>query len=1447
MAPRRKKKSSELIVVGEDVKIATHLVLKNFVYNSDSKEYEFPSCYNNIQRAYIHELAKQFGLKSKSKGKGSNRYLTVYKRDGSSIIQNDAILSLSAPTLQVFNLVLSQCPVTVKERNELLPLVERDRHLEGNKDLMTLAVTAKSPASAGVSKMYHLVPVVPSFQTNPAVLKHKASLPVTQYRNHIMQTVLKNQVLILTGDTGSGKSTQVPQIILEHYRDSKQPARIICAQPRRISAVTVAERVAYEINETVGNTVGYQIRLETRSSGKTVLTYCTNGVLIRTLMSSESSSMINTITHLIIDEVHERDMSTDFLLIALKELLLQCRNLRLILMSATMNTDLFSKYFHNCPIINIPGKLFPVKENYLEDILPMIGYSSKTMAKIHAQMKLKAKQQTELEKWMEKLNMASGGDAETDDDPCELSETGAEGGGDADSAISVDVRSLSSPCPLNQINNQYVNECIYNAYHKIDEESALTQFLYFVYNDNVPVDYQHPQTGLTPLMVASLHGMTDIVEQLLNLGAETSLKAGDGRTALEFAQISENLDTIELIQAYILEYSQSSLLLSATGDGTISGVGENSTVSMSGESDTHLSPVKTKVHFEPVSEEIKLLVRSYLGSVDEDHVDSELILSLIKHVCDEARAHPAAAILVFLPGYEDIVTLQEMLFTDPDCYSQLYVLTLHSQMQTSKQKLVFCPPPEGLRKIILSTNIAETSITINDVVYVIDCGKHKEKTYNSISGVTCLQSVWISKACASQRSGRAGRTQPGVCYHLFSRARYHSLPEYQVAEILRTPLTELCLHAKSLAKLLTPPNTSIGDFLGKAIEPPTCIVTRNAVQLLKTIDALDPWEELTDLGRHLADLPLAPRLGKCLIYACLLKCLDPILSLVACLAYRDPFHLPARAEDKLAARAAKKRLTGGAASDHIVLLRAFQAWQEARARKQQSYFCSTQYISAASMEIILGTRSQLLSQLRAAGFVRPRGAADLRDLNRNSDSWAVVKACLVAGLYPNLARVDRNASVMRSQKEPKLLLHPSSVLREQLQDTSDKKGPMWTHDKAVQNLATDWIIFEEMSRSGNMVHVKTCTVVTPLTVALFAGPMRLGPDSLIPPDHLTGGHNEDSDSEEDEYAAEHSSVLKLDDWLLLRGDDNSIVLTLSMRTKWNHLLLKKLRAPHKQLTMPDEMLIANIVQALVQEELHYDLKQPPGIGQRPKSTSIDHTYLGDNIGSKSPSPTLSLAAGGHDPIPTLVPPLNSPLSNTSALQNLAASVGTNGVKYFIVKLVHTKNLDVSYVNRVWAFSTHTMPKVVQASREGKSVYLLFFNPSNCSIHGYARLTSITPDPNTKVKASHFVGTNLTPPLPIEWIKRGTLSLNTIKNSINTNNQDLYRIVYNDGQELQTMIGDQIRKLWDKPAQGNNGGNNPGHYHGGSHYYRNNGGSSGAGPSGYGYNYYGGYSNGNRKY
>ncbi|NWH67482.1 YTDC2 helicase, partial [Geococcyx californianus] len=196
----------------------------------------------------------------------------------------------------------------------------------------------------------------------------------------------------------------------------------------------------------------------------------------------------------------------------------------------------------------------------------------------------------------------------------------------------------------------------------------------------------------------------------------------------------------------------------------------------------------------------------------------------------------------------------------------------------------------------------------------------------------------------------------------------------------------------------------------------------------QTIDAMDAWEDLTELGCHLTELPVEPHLGKMVLCAVVLKCLDPILTIACILAYRDPFVLPTLASQKRAAMACRKCFAAGTFSDHMALLRAFQAWQKACFEGWERGFCEKNFLSQATMEIIVGMRTQLLGQLRASGFVRTRGGSDIRDVNTNSENWAVVKAALVAGMYPNLVHVDRGRMVLTGPKEKKVRFHPTSIL-----------------------------------------------------------------------------------------------------------------------------------------------------------------------------------------------------------------------------------------------------------------------------------------------------------------------------------------------------------------------------------------------------------------------------------
>lgn len=689
-----------------------------------------------------------------------------------------------------------------------------------------------------MGRLNNSVPQIPQLKTNFDVLNFRKSLPVFSVREDILNALNSNQVVVVAGETGSGKTTQVPQFILEYCQQRHQACRIICTQPRRLSAVSVAERVAFERDEKIGQTFGYQIRLESRVAPKTLLTYCTNGVLLRTLMAGDSA--LSTVTHIIVDEVHERDRFCDFLLIALKDALLKHRSLKLVLMSATLDVNIFVKYFNKCAVINVLGRSFDVDTYFLEDVLKITGYMTEEMLSKRKEILMKKDQCKVLESWTQYKPQQSR--SQTTSDKCLLPAP----------ILAQQGEPIPEKLKLEPWLIEEMDKSISDAW-LLGGEDNFAQLLYFILSENVSVDYQHSTTSVTPLMVAAGRGCLNTTEQLLNLGANLNLRADNEWTALDWARNMNQTECAELIEAYMKTYNCSfqSGAMAQTKDASI-------------------------------SEENKLLLDVYHHTFDDDNINYDLLLQLILYV---HLKMPLGSILIFLPGYDDIVTMKEKINNEEKEMNQglrynLYVL--HSNMQTCDQKKVFKPSPQGFRKIILSTNIAETSITIDDVVYVIDSGKIKEKSFDAISGVCMLKSSWISQACAKQRKGRAGRCRKGICYRLFSSIQYNSMQQYQTPEILRLPLQELCLYTKHLA----PGNTPIAEFLDRAIEPPSNLVTRNAVQLLKTIDALDPWEDLTELGSHLLDLPIEPRLGKMLLYAVVLKCLDPVLTIVCSLAYK---------------------------------------------------------------------------------------------------------------------------------------------------------------------------------------------------------------------------------------------------------------------------------------------------------------------------------------------------------------------------------------------------------------------------------------------------------------------------------------------------------------------------------------------------------------------------------
>lgn len=706
----------------------------------------------------------------------------------------------------------------------------------------------------------------------------RRGLPSYKEKDTLLNAISQNQVVVVSGETGCGKTTQLPQYILESEIEAARGSvcSIICTQPRRISAMSVSERVAAERGEALGESVGYKVRLEGMKGRDTRLLFCTTGILLRRLLVDRS---LKGVSHVIVDEIHERGMNEDFLLIVLKELLPRRPELKLILMSATLNAELFSSYFGGAPMMHIPGFTYPVRTHFLENILEMTGYR------------------------------------------------------------------LTS-------------------YNQID-------------------DYGH--------------------DKQWKMQKQTLRKRKS-----QIASAVE--DTLEA--ATFREYGPRT--------------------------------------------------RESLSYWNPDSIGFNLIENVLCHICKNERP---GAVLVFMTGWDDINALKDKLQSHPllGDPSKVLLLACHGSMASSEQRLIFDKPNDGVRKIVLATNMAETSITINDVVFVVDCGKAKETSYDALNNTPCLLPSWISKAAARQRRGRAGRVQSGECYHLYPKCVYDAFADYQLPELLRTPLQSLCLQIKSLQL------GSISKFLSMALQSPEQLSVQNAIDYLKVIGALDEQENLTVLGRHLSVLPVEPKLGKMLILGAIFKCLDPILTVVAGLSVRDPFTMPSDKKDL--AESAKSQFASRDFSDHLALIRAYDGWKKAESERYGYEYCWKNFLSAQTLKAIDSLRKQFFHLLKDTGLI------DDEVMSRNawSDDKHIMRAVLCAGLYPGVCSVvNKSKSItLKTMEDGQVLLHSNSINAREMK------------------IGYPWLVFNEKVKV-NSVFLRDSTGVPDSVILLFGGSVSRG-------------------------------------------------------------------------------------------------------------------------------------------------------------------------------------------------------------------------------------------------------------------------------------------------------------------------------------------------------------------
>jgi len=797
-----------------------------------------------------------------------------------------------------------------------------------------------------------------------AMLKKREALPIYKHRKEILDLIEKNQVVLVAGETGSGKSTQIPQFIMEYMEENNQldKCNVICTQPRRISAISIAQRVSIERGERPnsigksGSAVGYQVRLNSKISRSTKLLFCTVGILLRRFENKESMA---DVSHIIVDEVHERSMDCDFLLVVLKQLIETNPHIKIILMSASVNALRFSQYFNNCPVINIEGRTYPVESFYLEDIIELTGYT-------------------------------------------------------------------------------------------IEEDSEYAKKNNVKFND------------IGKVTVTGQGG-----------------SSRDVRLAWEESNIKHEHD-------YLLDEDQ--------------------------EHEYSLTTIKT------------------LDYLDPKVIPYELIETIVEFI---DQLEDDGAILIFLPGIMNITIMHDLLtakkqFTE----GKWNIIPLHSSLEQSNSdgaKTLFTPSPKGIRKIVLSTNIAETGVTIPDVVYVIDSGKVKETRYDDKKKLTLFKEVFISQANAKQRKGRAGRIRPGKCFHLYTKKRHDEMfLHYSKPEILRCHLEE------PIMRILLCDFGHPYRFLSQALDPPT---DESIIMSLKSLYDADAIEEvvdddstnttnlsqnifnpittgdtvlqkkklknddyniiintnirLTTLGHHLARLPVGNvHLGKLIIWGIILNCFEPCLLLASYLSLggKEVFYTPINKEAEVNA---KKSTFFSVESDFHTFLNVYKKWEMERAKKGNKtyYYCKRNYLSQNTLFQIMEIKNQLTQLVYDQGLIEENEEA-IKSRNKYSQSIAVINTALAIAFHPNIARLDRSIQkrsdidtlykyeLVEPSLNPKssriVHIHPSSFLANQL-------GRIYEETASTETKR--WFIYYN-KRESTRVFISVVGMVNPLTLIL---------------------------------------------------------------------------------------------------------------------------------------------------------------------------------------------------------------------------------------------------------------------------------------------------------------------------------------------------------------------------
>ncbi|KAL9943090.1 DEAH-box ATP-dependent RNA helicase prp43 [Verticillium nonalfalfae] len=632
------------------------------------------------------------------------------------------------------------------------------------------------------------------------ILRTRRDLPVHKQRQEFLDKYHSTQILVFVGETGSGKTTQIPQYVLYDELPQRNRKLVACTQPRRVAAMSVAQRVADELDVPLGDEVGYSIRFEDKTSPRTVLKYMTDGMLLREAMHDHQMSRYSCI---ILDEAHERTLATDILMALLKNVAQRRPDLKIIVMSATLDAQKFQRYFNDAPLLAVPGRTFPVEIFY-------------------------------------------------------------------------------TPEP----EKDYV-------------EAAIR----------------------TVLQIHASEGEGDILVFLT------------GEEEIEDACRKINLEADEMVR--------------------------------------------------------------------------------------EIDAGPLAV----YPLYGTLPPGQQQRIFD-------------------KAPAPFKPGGRPGRKCIIATNIAETSLTIDGIVYVVDPGFSKQKIYNPRIRVESLLVSPISKASAQQRAGRAGRTKPGKCFRLYTEQAFKKeLIEQTYPEILRSNLANTVLELKKLG---------VEDLVHfDLMDPPAPETMMRALEELNYLACLDDEGELTALGSKASEFPLDPALAVMLISSPEFYCSNEILSITSLLSVPQIWMRPAasrRRADEMKAHFTHPE------GDHLTLLNAYHAFKgEIQKGADVKRWCHDHFLSYRHLQSADNVRAQLKRIMETHEVELMSTPFEDKNYYNN------IRRAMLAGFFMQVAFRESSGKVYRTIKDDQaVMLHPSTVLKTDY----------------------EWVVYNEFVLTSKQ-YIRTCTGVRP--------------------------------------------------------------------------------------------------------------------------------------------------------------------------------------------------------------------------------------------------------------------------------------------------------------------------------------------------------------------------------